>query len=246
MITRTEIPPESPESKELGPGLGARSVQRPQEVLPSEAGEAKYFLKPKEVSCLVSYNSVVAVALSAALIFLLARDTLPPLIATLLTVLVAGGLGSTLCNLRGLFTNLQRNRGNFPIRLCVPFYVRPITGAVTGLCTFFVGTLVVTSLAVDSASKNWEQMPGRLPYIALAFLAGFAAQEFMQRLKEVAKTLFSENIGKDVDSQLERLAALHKEGTLDAEEFKSEKAKLLSLGKDSPANAPITVLKTEK
>jgi hypothetical protein len=228
MITPTEMPPESRERKQLDRGSGIGNLQRAPEEFLTDTGNTGYFLKPKQLGCLVGYNLFVATVLAPLLIFLLTRAALPSLTATLVTVLVAGGLGATLCNLRGLFTNMQRNRGNFPTRLCVPFYVRPITGAVTGLCTFFVGSLLVNSLAVDSASGKWENLPGRLPYVALAFLAGFAAQEFMQRLKEVAKTLFSENIGKDVDSQLERRAALHKEGTLDDLEFKAEKANLLA------------------
>ena len=44
-------------------------------------------------------------------------------------------------------------------------------------------------------------MTGRLPYIAVAILAGYASPEFMYRLKEIAKTVFSyENKNKNSET----------------------------------------------
>lgn len=119
----------------------------------------------------------------------------PALISTLLTMAVAGAAGGTLCNLRGLFRWISV-QGDFPRRFEAPFYVRPFTGAMTGLFVFFVGHLLVTSLSQQS-TVHWRYLEGRLPYVGLAIIAGFAAQEFMQRLKEVAKTLFSESRPND-------------------------------------------------
>ncbi len=103
---------------------------------------------------------------------------------------LAGDCGATLCNLRGIFNHLDLNNGRFPRKFKVPFYIRPVIGALTGVVTFFVGHLMVSSLA-NTESSGWETLEGRLPYIGIALLAGFAAQEFMQRLKEVAKTVFA-------------------------------------------------------
>ena len=115
----------------------------------------------------------------------------PALISTLLTMAMAGAAGGTLCNLRGLFKYISM-QGDFPSRFEAPFYVRPFTGAMTGLFVFFVSHLLVTSLS-QQPTVHWRYLEGRLPYVGLAIIAGFAAQEFMQRLKEVAKTLFSES-----------------------------------------------------
>jgi hypothetical protein len=52
-----------------------------------------------------------------------------------------------------------------------------------------VSSLSEASLA-EPSSFAWRYLDGRIPYIGLALLSGFAAQEFMERLKEVAKTLF--------------------------------------------------------
>ena len=110
----------------------------------------------------------------------------------LCTVMVAGFLGGTLCNLSGLFTQILDNDGGFPIELEIPFYIRPWTGLITGLLAFFVGHLLATSLAVNPETDSWETLQGRWPFIAIAILAGFAAQEFIERLKETARTVFSE------------------------------------------------------
>lgn len=112
------------------------------------------------------------------------------LVATLVTMTLAGGAGGTLCNLRGMFRWIS-DKGAFPARYETPFYVRPFTGAMTGLFVFFVGHLFVNALSAPSV--HWRYLEGRLPYVGIAIVAGFAAQEFMQRLKAVAQTLFSES-----------------------------------------------------
>jgi len=111
------------------------------------------------------------------------------LIDTLLTMIVAGGAGATLCNLRGLFRWMSTRGGRFPVALETPFIIRPVTGGLTGLVVFFAGNLVVSALD-DHTHIGWLYFQGRLPYVGFALLAGFASQEFMQRLKEVAKTAF--------------------------------------------------------
>lgn len=189
--------------------------------------EEELLLKEKQTNLLVAYNIVFTIILVAALILLVNQQRFAALLATLMTVLVAGMLGGTLCNLRGLFTHLQEKGGRFPIRLKIPFYIRPLTGAVTGLFSFFVGSLLVTSLSVNAAEGGWESLEGRLPYIAIAILAGFAAQEFMERLKAVARTLFSERAREDRYSKLEKLSALHKNGIINDAEFKTAKDKVL-------------------
>jgi hypothetical protein len=177
----------------------------------------------------VLVNVLLAIFFSPLLIFLVIRNVFTPLVATLLSVLTAGTLGATLCNLRGVFSQCRDRKGQFPPHLIIPYYVRPLTGMVTGLLSFFIGNLLVTSLSIDAATQGWTTLEGRLPYIGFAILAGFAAQEFMERMKEVARTLFSERLQENEYSQLEKLAELHKEGVLDEEEFKAKKREALSL-----------------
>lgn len=107
----------------------------------------------------------------------------------LLAILLAGGLGGALCNLRGIF-QFARDNSFFPTYLEIPFYLRPISGMICGLFTFFVGSFFAGALSKGEAD-GWQTFQGMFPFIGIAFLAGFASQEFMERLKETAKTLFS-------------------------------------------------------
>jgi hypothetical protein len=103
-------------------------------------------------------------------------------------IFLAGGLGGALSNLRGIF-EFARDKTYFPAYLEIPFYVRPISGVICGLFTFFVSSFFAGALTQGDAS-GWQTLNGMFPYIGIAFIAGFASQEFMERLKETAKTLF--------------------------------------------------------
>jgi hypothetical protein len=58
-------------------------------------------------------------------------------------------------------------------------------------CLLFLGNLVTASLS-DASNQTWATLAGRLPYIAVALLAGFGSQEFMERLRQIAGTTFAE------------------------------------------------------
>ncbi|MDR4497896.1 MAG: hypothetical protein MRK02_08265 [Candidatus Scalindua sp.] len=168
----------------------------------------------KQRFLLIFYNVGLSLILSGGLVFLVAFTPSMPvdnglkdtqdngtyrfiMVATLVAMFVAGATGGILCNLCNdeLIAFLKTNRNNPPMS-ATDLYFRPLKGALTGLLAFFVGNLFVTSLSIDATQQSWVTLPGRLPYIAVAILAGYAAPEFMYRLKEVAKTLFS---AKDMD-----------------------------------------------
>jgi hypothetical protein len=102
---------------------------------------------------------------------------------------LAGGLGGALSNMRGFFEH-YRDKSYFPAYLEIPFYIRPVSGILCGLFTFFVSTFFAGALAANGEAGGWKSFEGMFPYIGIAFIAGFASQEFMERLKETAKTLF--------------------------------------------------------
>ena len=113
----------------------------------------------------------------------------PMMIAYVLwAISLAGGLGGVLCNLRGVF-EFERDKTYFPAYLELPFYLRPVSGILCGLFTFFVSTFFAGALT-QGDGDGWQTLSGMFPYIGIAFIAGFASQEFMERLKETAKTLF--------------------------------------------------------
>jgi len=121
------------------------------------------------------------------------------LLFTLLTMLAAGCTGGTLCNLRGIF-KYYRDEGRLSQKFVVPFIIRPVMGAAAGLLVFFVAAFFSGALsgpATDAATLGWATLGGRLPFVALAILAGFGSQEFMERMKEVAKTTFADSPNKE-------------------------------------------------
>ncbi len=122
---------------------------------------------------------------------------MPQMIAFVLwAIFLAGGLGGALSNLRGIF-EFARDKTYFPAYLEIPFYVRPVSGVICGLFTFFVSSFFAGALTQSDAA-GWQTLNGMFPYIGIAFIAGFASQEFMERLKETAKTLFGVPTQADV------------------------------------------------
>lgn len=107
----------------------------------------------------------------------------------LIAITLAGGLGAALSNLRGVFEFTRENSGNFPAYLELPFYLRPVSGMLCGLFTFFLSTFFAGALS-QADGAGWRTLDGMFPYIGIAFLAGFAAQEFMERLRDIARTVF--------------------------------------------------------
>lgn len=100
--------------------------------------------------------------------------------AMLLTTMAAGATGGTLCNLRGIFLQYEReykdqkkaakdnqprvpNQHPFPDSLFIPFYIRPPMGIFTGLLSFLLGSLLIEAL--DTTNLRWLTLSGRLPLL---------------------------------------------------------------------------------
>jgi hypothetical protein len=141
-------------------------------------------------------------------------------------MILAGGLGGVLCNLRGFFIQFRKDEGGFPLNLEVPYYVRPFMGAGAGLFIYFVANFLITSITVTYEATNIP-FQGMVSFMALAILAGFGSLEFFQRLKETALSLFGQKAEKDKWQKIEDLYALNKKGVISEHEFNVEKAKLL-------------------
>ena len=209
----------------------------------------KLSLSKKHIHYLTFYSGAMAGLASIVLIYLVAKAPYLPaekdavissllaaqwarwgVVAMLTSVLVAGVTGGALCNLRGLFKYHSRSlKGSFPTRLELPFYIRPLTGAVTGLLTFFTIHLIVTTL--PASNEEWYSLSDRIAYTAVAILAGFGSQEFMQRLKEVTITMFSENPQTPQEkliAGLSELFMLRESGVLSETEFIKLKDNMIS------------------
>lgn len=113
------------------------------------------------------------------------------LMIMLISVFSAGVAGGIMCNLRGLYESCVVDNGKFERKYKIPYYIRPLLGGLTGLFSFFVSMLLFPVPFIDAQSFSWTTFNGHLLCLAIAILAGFSSQEFMARLKAVAKTIFA-------------------------------------------------------
>jgi len=106
----------------------------------------------------------------------------------LVVMFLAGMLGGVLANLRGLFEFYREEKG-FPANLFIPYLIRPLTAAISGLLIFFISHLIISSTA-PSYDNEHITFKGMVSFMSLAIISGFASQEFTERLKAAASTLF--------------------------------------------------------
>lgn len=155
------------------------------------------------------------------------KPPVPPAIwlAAMLTMIAAGGLAGVLRNLHGLYIHTYEEKG-LPAELEQHYYLRPLTGAILGLFTLFLGHLITSTLS-DGANLTWTTPTGRMPYIGIALLAGFASQEFIGRMKAVAETLFQER-HIPMRYQLRGLIQLRDEGFVTKDEYEQIRKSIIS------------------
>jgi hypothetical protein len=114
-------------------------------------------------------------------------------VRTLATMLAAGWLGGTLYNMRGLIKHASDK--DFEREHVLSYYLRPFAGSISGLIVFFLllGGALTLNIREERSSDlpSWSTFVGRMPYIALAFLAGYGSHEFMLKLKDLASSLLS-------------------------------------------------------
>ncbi len=106
----------------------------------------------------------------------------------LVVMFLAGMLGGVLANLRGVFEFYREEKG-FPNHLFIPYLIRPLTAAISGLLIFFISHLIISSTA-PSYDNEHITFKGMVSFMSLAIISGFASQEFTERLKAAASTLF--------------------------------------------------------
>ncbi|SEL13801.1 hypothetical protein SAMN04487910_1827 [Aquimarina amphilecti] len=127
----------------------------------------------------------------------------------LVVMFLAGMLGGVLANLRGIF-EFYREEKMFPDHLFIPYLIRPLTAAISGLLIFFISHLIISSTANPTYDNEYISFRGMVSFMSLAIISGFASQEFTERLKAAAGTLFgispsqplekARNIPKEADS----------------------------------------------
>jgi hypothetical protein len=107
-------------------------------------------------------------------------------------MLCCGAIGGSLYDIRGLIQHSTHN--DFDPLFTLSYLLRPVAGALSSLIGFFlllVGALGFSYSHDPVGGAGWTSFDGRLPYLAVGFLAGYSSQVFMLKLKEIADAAFS-------------------------------------------------------
>ena len=107
-------------------------------------------------------------------------------------MICCGTIGGSLYDIRGLIKHSTHD--DFEPLFTLSYLLRPIAGGLSSLIAFFlllVGALGFSYSHDPVSGAGWTSFDGRLPYLAVGFLAGYSSQVFMLKLKEIADAAFS-------------------------------------------------------
>ena len=107
-------------------------------------------------------------------------------------MICCGTIGGSLYDIRGLIKHSTHN--DFDPLFSLSYLLRPIAGGLSSLVAYFlllVGALGFSYSHDPVGGAGWTTFEGRLPYLAVGFLAGYSSQVFMLKLKELAEAAFS-------------------------------------------------------
>ena len=99
----------------------------------------------------------------------------------------AGGLGASVYCIRGLYKHCSL--GDYEARYAYWYLFRPWIGAVLGVVSYLLIAAGFLALGCSGGNKP-DPLRARMLYVAVGFMAGFSANEFVVKLNAVAKTLF--------------------------------------------------------
>jgi hypothetical protein len=107
-------------------------------------------------------------------------------------MICCGTIGGSLYDIRGLIKHSTHD--DFEPLFTLSYVLRPIAGGLSSLVAFFlllVGALGFSYSHDPVTGAGWTSFEGRLPFLAIGFLAGYSSQVFMLKLKEIADAAFS-------------------------------------------------------
>jgi len=107
-------------------------------------------------------------------------------------MICCGTIGGSLYDIRGLIKHSTHN--DFDPLFTLSYLLRPMAGGLSSLIAFFlllVGALGFSYNHDPVGGAGWTTFDGRLPFLAVGFLAGYSSQVFMLKLKEIADAAFS-------------------------------------------------------
>lgn len=110
---------------------------------------------------------------------------------TTVAMFLSGVFGGCLYNLRGLIKHSTDD--DYEVRYNLSYYLRPVSGGVSGVIVFFLllGGAMTLNVGSGKPEAVWSTLLGRMPYVAFSLLAGYGSNEFMAKLKDLAESLFA-------------------------------------------------------
>jgi hypothetical protein len=159
---------------------------------------------PWLVATVIGYFGFAIVALGWLVLHVPQRDGAMPLqpfmetrgrelfLFTCAMMICCGTIGGSLYDIRGLIKHSTHD--DFEPLFVLSYVLRPIAGGLSSLVAFFlllVGALGFSYTHDPVGGAGWTTFEGRLPYLAVGFLAGYSSQVFMLKLKEIADAAFS-------------------------------------------------------
>jgi hypothetical protein len=159
---------------------------------------------PWLVATVIGYFGFAIVALGWLVLHVPQRDGAMPLqpfmetrgrelfLFTCAMMICCGTIGGSLYDIRGLIKHSTHD--DFEPLFVLSYVLRPIAGGLSSLVAFFlllVGALGFSYTHDPVGGAGWTTFEGRLPYLAVGFLAGYSSQVFMLMLKDIAVAAFS-------------------------------------------------------
>jgi hypothetical protein len=112
-----------------------------------------------------------------------------PYIVMLVYVVCSGGIGGILYSLNYIVAHLEK--GDFGPQYYLSYYLRPIISALVGAVSFLViagGLMNLTGVGTNADYTNFSTI---LTFCGIALLSGFATDKFLDKLGDLANTLFT-------------------------------------------------------
>lgn len=184
---------------------------------------------PWLVGTVIVYFSGAAVALAWLVMHVPQRESLLPLdqfmemrgrelfLFTCGMMVCCGTIGGSLYDVRGLIKHSTHD--DFEPLFTLSYLLRPIAGGLSSLVAFFlllVGALGFSYSHDPIGGAGWTTFEGRLPYLAVGFLAGYSSQVFMLKLKEIADAAFSTSERENGDARPAARLRVREDGPRDA------------------------------
>ena len=102
-----------------------------------------------------------------------------------LYVACAGGLGALVSCMRGVYWHVAQK--DYDTNFVYWYFFRPWVGLILGLVSYF---LIAGGLLAFDAATPGDSFRAKALFVAVAFLAGFCANDFMTKISAVAQVIF--------------------------------------------------------